>query len=284
LKEILKRDPDNVEAIANRGWVYERTSGAVDAMKDYRRVLELRPDRDDVRLSLAIILVNDNPDQARKEFESLIERQPDNPEVLLGLAHVYQSIPDLEDKAGALIDAVLSKDPNNSKALVEKGLLANSIGKTLVEKGLLADGMRKIEEGEALLKKAIEKDPGNLDAHFKLYLFLCNQAGREAEARAQRETHDRVEADRKRLAQIWGQEMSKKPYDADLHYQVGMIYWRLGKPDLALRWLESARKLKPDHQPTLQALSEFVKPPTNAGNEDGKERSDKPASANAFPK
>jgi tetratricopeptide (TPR) repeat protein len=271
LNMLLERDPDNVEALANRGRVYERTTGGVDAIKDYRRVLKLRPDRDDVRLSAALILVIDNPDEARREFEYLLEHQPDNPEVLLGLAQAYHQLGDL-DKPRPLIDAVLAKDPDNSKALTEKGLLAIDTG--------------NIAEGEALLRKAIEKDYGNLDAHYKYFLFLRGRPGREAEAAAQRETHQVVEADRKRLAQIQGQEMSKKPYDPNLHYEIGMIYRRLGKPDLGRRWLESAHKLDPSHQPTLRALSEFLKSHTDAGSqpEKGKERSDTPASANAIPK
>src|SRR5262249_16402473 len=57
---ILEQDPDNVEALANRGWIKERAIDEMEAIKDYRRVLELRPDRDDVRSSLAHILVKDN--------------------------------------------------------------------------------------------------------------------------------------------------------------------------------------------------------------------------------
>jgi tetratricopeptide (TPR) repeat protein len=286
LKIILERDPDNVEALVNRGWVLEMTSGALDAMKDYRRALELRPDRDDVRLSLAVLLVKHDPEEARQELERLIQRKPDNPRVLLGLANVYQAIPEFEDKASSLIEAVLAKDPDNAQALMEKGLIAIASGKLLVEKVLLAEGRAKIAEGEALLKKAIEKDQVDLDAHYKLYLFLCNQPGREAEAQAQRECHRRVEADVKRLGEIIGHDMSKMPYDPNLHYEIGTIYLRYGKYDLARRWLESARKLDPGHQPTLRALSSFLKRQAGAGPqaEDARERSETTTSASALPK
>jgi tetratricopeptide (TPR) repeat protein len=240
LRRILERDPDNVEALAHRGWVHEHTGALTDALKDYRRVLELKPDRDEQRLALATILLRDTAEEARREFERLLERQPDNPKVLLGLAQAYHALGLPAEKARPYIDAVLARDPDNSKAL-----------------SILALSVDDPSECEVLLRKAIEKDPANLEAHWQLYLCLLQQ-GRKTEAAAQQERHAKVEADKVRMAQIVGQELTKTPYDPNLHYEMAIIYLRYGKIEKGIYWLQKTLRLDPNHQQARQAYAEHA--------------------------
>jgi tetratricopeptide (TPR) repeat protein len=244
LRRILERDPNHVDALANRALAYERTGSVVEAEKDYRRALALDPERDDARFSLAQILLSANPEEAREQFEQLRARQPDNAEVLIGLAAAYRTLGE-GDKARPLLDAILAKEPGNSKGLAELGLLIIASGQTA--------------EGEALLRRAIAADPANQEAQYQLYLFLRQDPARQAEANAQREQYKKVDADRIRLAEIVGKEMSRKPYDPDLHSELGRIYIQYGKPDVGVRWLYSALRLDPNHQPSHQALYEYFK-------------------------
>jgi Tfp pilus assembly protein PilF len=146
-------------------------------------------------------------------------------------------------KARPIYDALLAKDPCDSKALAGLGGLALTAGDAA--------------EGEALLRRAIAADPGNADAHYQLYLCLIQEPGRAAEAAAERDTHLRVGTDRTRLAEIVAQKMTRSPNDPNLHYELGVIYLRNGKPEIGLRWLYSALKLDPAHQPSHQALSDY---------------------------
>jgi tetratricopeptide (TPR) repeat protein len=242
LRLLLERQPDNIEGLVMRGWIRQGNADPDEARNDYRRALELDPDRDDARLSLAQLLLRDGSREALTQFEYLITRLPDNLDVMVGLAEAYRVLGEPE-KARGLLDAVLAKDPGNAKGLSELGALT------------FADG--DVKKGEVLLRKAIEADPANLDAHYLLYLCLVQQPGREAEAAEQRERHKRVEADRNRLAQIVSKEMSSAPNDPNLHYEVGTIYLRYGKAETGLRWLYNALKLDPAHQPSHQALFEY---------------------------
>jgi tetratricopeptide (TPR) repeat protein len=245
LNMILERDPASVEALAHRGWVYEHTGALTDALKDYRRVLELKPDRDEQRLALATILLKDSAEEARREFERLLERQPDNPRVLLGVAQSYHALGLPAEKERPYIETVLAKDPENSKAL-----------------SILAQSVDNPSECEALLRKAIASDPANLDAHWQLYLCLLQQQ-REMEAAAQQERHAKVEADKVRMAQIVGQELTKTPYDPNLYYEMAMIYLRYGKFDKGKEWLQRALRIDPSHQRARQAYAEYAnKAPT----------------------
>jgi tetratricopeptide (TPR) repeat protein len=268
LKMLLEREPDNVEGLVLRGWIQEGDREPEDAMKDYRRALDLDPERDDVHLGLARILVHDRPQEALDHLEHVLTRQPANQNALALLGEAYWGL-GKPDEARPIFDAVLAKDPENSKALAGLGLLA-----------LRADNTR---EGEALLHKAVAADPANLEAHYQLFLCLVQQPGREAEAAEQRETHKRVETELKRLAELASTEMTRRPNDPNLHYEMGAIYVRYGKPEMGERWLYSALKLDPTHQPSHQALYDYYKRTGQAEKAEQHRREIRPSPAELSP-
>src|SRR5262249_1138400 len=126
---LLEREPDNIEALVLRAWIMGGGGQPGEARKDYRHALEVDPERDDVRLSLARLLVHDSPDEARPLFEHLAARQPDNPDVLLGLAQAYRAGGEPE-RARPILNALLAKDPGNSKGLVGRGALTVPAGQS----------------------------------------------------------------------------------------------------------------------------------------------------------
>jgi tetratricopeptide (TPR) repeat protein len=245
LKMLLEREPDNIEGLVLRGWVHEGRLEPQEAIKDYRRVLELAPERDDARLSLAQILAFNQPQQAHALFEQVVARQPNNLDALLGLAQTERFLGEPE-KACVLLNSLLERDPNHSRALAELGAMT-----------MTAPNGKK--EAETLFRKALAADPANLEAQYQLYLCLAQQPGREPEAAEQRERYNRAEAEQLRLGQIASKEMTRKPNDVNLHYEMGKLYLTYGKPDVGLRWLYRALKLDPTHQPTHQVLYEYFK-------------------------
>ncbi len=63
---ILESEPENVEALVIAGKIIQQGGGESDeAVKHYRRALELDPERDDARLHLAQILLREYADEAR---------------------------------------------------------------------------------------------------------------------------------------------------------------------------------------------------------------------------
>jgi tetratricopeptide (TPR) repeat protein len=239
---LLGREPDHIEALLMRAGIEEGDNDTREARKDYRRALELDPERDDARLSLAKNLLNNDPVEAHTQFEFLLRRQPENLEVLLGLAQTEQALGEL-DKARAILEGVLAKDPDNSKALTRLGSL------------LLPAG--KLAEAERLFRKAIAADPTNHDAHFRLYMCLAQQPDREDEAAAEVAVYERVRDDVARLGRIANSEMTRTPNDPKLHSELGVLYLRYGKREVGVRWLYSALKLDPNHQPSHQALYDY---------------------------
>jgi tetratricopeptide (TPR) repeat protein len=240
---ILQREPENVDALILQGRINESEGEKQEAIKAYRRALELDPRRDIARLGLAQLLIHEHySEEARALFDEVLARNPNNREAMLGLARAQRILGEPE-KARALLEAVLAQDPENTKALTELGMLAFASG--------------QMEEAEDLFRKAIAIDPVNRTAHHELYRCLAQHRGREEEAAAQIDRYERLEADLTRMGQIASKEMSKTPNDPKLHYELGMIYLRYGKPATGLRWLSSALKLDPNHQPSHQALYDY---------------------------
>lgn len=244
LKMLLEREPNNIGALVLRGWVHEGWLEPQESIKDYRRALELDPELDEARLRLAQLLALNQPHEAHALYEKLVARQPNNLDALLGMAQTERYLGESE-KAVALLHAVLERDPNHSRALAELGAMTMPSGKT--------------KEAETLFRKALVADPANVEAQYQLYLCLAQQRGREGEAAEQREKYERAEVERRRLEQIASKEMTRKPNDVNLHYEMGKMYLNYGKPDIGLRWLYRALKLDSTHQPTHQVLYEYFK-------------------------
>ncbi len=242
LKMLLEQEPQNVDALLLRAWVYERTGDPANAARDYREALRLSPGRFDARLSLAKLLLRDNrdgPEEGSRILEELRAEQPDNREVLLELARAYRALGESE-KARPCLDALLMMSPKHSAALSELAMLT-----------------RDQKEAESLLRRAIEADPANLEAHFQLYLLLVNQPGREQEAAAQLQRHKRVKADMDRLMEIASKEMSKHPEDVGLYCELGTLYLHYAMPEVGIRWLNKGLTLDPANQSIHQALYEY---------------------------
>jgi tetratricopeptide (TPR) repeat protein len=254
LQMLLEREPDNIEALLTRGGIQAGASDPEPALNDYRHVLELDAERDDARLSLARLLLDYNRQEALSHFEIVVAHQPDNMDALVGLAETYWALGEPE-KARHFFIALLAKRPENSRALLGLGAVTLSSGDTV--------------EAEALLRKAIAADQGNVKAYFRLYACLAQQQGREAEAEAQLEAHKRVKADFERLGLLESKELSRTPNDPNLHYEMGAIYLRYGKPDVGVRWLYSALRLDPTHQSSHRALYDYY---TRVGQTDKAER------------
>ncbi len=243
---LLEREPDNIVALVTAGEVVQQGGGTIEeAVKDYRRALELDPQQRGARLKLAQILLHDHAREAGQHFEYLLAQHPNDVESQLGLALALRDLGDAEHRSNALLEKVLSNDPNNSKALSEVGAIA------------LADG--RVAEAEAMFRKAIDADRANHLAHFRLYKCLASRPGREDEASEQIAVYERVKADLEELGKILSVEMTRAPNDPHLHYRVGKFYLTYGKPALGLRWLSSALRLDANHQPSHRLLYEYFR-------------------------
>jgi predicted Zn-dependent protease len=242
LDHWLERDPDNVRALELRGLTFVTGKGVKRASDDYRRVLELDPSRAETRWRLAVALLDlGGYDEALPHLERLARERPDDPEVLARLARCQKML-GRGDEAGRVLEDLLARHADSPAGLRTRGQFA------------LADG--KPAEAEGWLRKAAAGAPNDYQTQWFL-LQALQQQGKAAEAREQLRVTEDVKDRSERLGELRSRKLAERPLDPALHYEMGMILIRTGRPDQGEWWLKNALNLDEDFAPAHAALADL---------------------------
>jgi len=211
------------------------------AIGDYTQALAIDPEKDNIRLRLAEILLQQNRAQdALEHLQKLRERQPGNSGVGVSLARCRRRLGQVEE-ARQLLDQLLAERPRDVEALSERGALALELGQTI--------------DAESRLRAALSQDPHNRQVNYHLCQCL-QRLGKHDEAQTYLAKLRQIDDELKRMGQVVG-EVMKRPHDPALRYEAGVIFLRNGKPEDGLHWLITALQEDPRHRPTHQALAEY---------------------------
>ncbi|MDB5312458.1 MAG: tetratricopeptide repeat protein [Gemmataceae bacterium] len=235
----LGRRPDDLQALMGRGFVWERFLYFADALGDYRKAVAAHPGNEPARLKLAdTLLIAGTPAEAAAHYRWLAERWPNRLEVRLGLARCHRRLGQPEE-AAKVLDAVVAEFPGHGEALWERGELE-------LEQGRAA-------AAEPLLRRAVRRLPYDRRAHYALYRCLA-RLDRSAEAEAVNARVGQLDADLRRLNEV-RQEVMKRPNDAALRCEGGLLFLRNGERLEGARWLHLALRLDPGNEAARAALA-----------------------------
>jgi tetratricopeptide (TPR) repeat protein len=137
---LLEKAPDHPEAHFLRGHLSEQDGQLGNALRHYRRALELAPHRTPYQVWLANALVQSGQStEARPLFEELLRRSPDDPAVLLGATRCMRA---LGQSQAALVhlDALLRDHPDHAEGWVERG-------RAWKEQGNISEALRCLRRG-----------------------------------------------------------------------------------------------------------------------------------------
>jgi tetratricopeptide (TPR) repeat protein len=171
----LKQQPDHVQALFLRATGWRTRQQPQKAAADYRRVLELDPERQDAREALIFCLLDaDVHDyvEALPLVEEILLQRPDNAGTQVQLALCREGLGQTQ-QAREILDRVLQEHPDHGLALRERDRLA------------LQDG--QLAEAESWLRRSLAVLPPDFSAHNSLLVCLERQ-GKTAEARSLRES------------------------------------------------------------------------------------------------
>lgn len=242
LNSWLDGAPDDPVALAMRARIHGEAKSYQMAIADYEHILQVDANDDAARFGLAdALLAFKQPELAFTHFQILKDRNYSKADVLARLARCQQKFGEMGE-ARLLFDELLSAYPDHVPALTERAQIA------------LADN--RTDEAEAFLRRALQHDPAYREAHYRLYLCL-KQAGKEEEAAKQNERRRQVEEDLTRFFELMNRDIPKRPHDAQLMYEAGMICLRNRELEGAVFWLQRALRHDPEHRPTHQALAEY---------------------------
>lgn len=235
----LKRRPDDVRALLLRGHLWVQAKRAGNAVPDYRRVLELEPQREDAQRGLAFCLTETAQwNEAVGYWEALERRHPEDVDVQVNLARCWSHLGQ-EQQAKQMLLAVLQEHPDHVLAL-------SSLGSLLLQE-------QQPEEAEKWLRRAVQASPGDYQSRWFLYRALQGQ-DKTAEAESQLDQANQLEHRWQRLSKITEQELLDRPHDAALQAELGALLLQLGFAEAGRNWLLSALQEDPNCAAARAAL------------------------------
>ena len=223
-QDIIKRDPNNLEAHKLLGRIYLRSLGDMPggngsdnvlklAIEQYERIVKIEPNNVDDHLLLGrLYRLNNDLQKAENELKTAVHLDPNSEEAITTLALLYS---EEGDTAHAL--QVLSSVPATGRS----AKLYSALGTTYEQR---KDYKNAIEA----YKKAIQLDRDNLDAIRGLAENLLNDGQMDAAL-----DQYKVIAD-------------ANPEDAQTYLRIAEIYRKQEKYDLALESLKKAETMVPD--------------------------------------
>ncbi len=223
-QDIIKRNPNNLEARRLLGRIYLRSLGDMQAgsgsesvlklaIEQYEQIVRLQPDSMDDHLLLGrLYRLNNDLQKAESEFKTAVKLQPDSEEAVTTLAYLYNELGDT-----ARATQVLSSVPNTERS----AKLYSALGYTYEQQ-------KQYKDAVEAYRHAIELDRDNLDAIRGLAQNLLN----DGQADAALEQY-KVIAD-------------ANPEDAQTYVRIAEIYRKQGKFDLALDNLKKAESMVQD--------------------------------------
>lgn len=226
-QDILKRDPNNLEAHKLLGRIYLRSMGDIQsgsqnqnviklAIEQYEEILKLEKDPDnlveDHLLLGRLYRLNNDLTKAENEFKTAVKMQPDSEDAVTTLAYLYNE----EGDSGHAI-AALNSVPESSRS----AKLYSAMGYTYEQQ---KDYKKAIDA----YRHAIELDRDNLDAIRGLAQNLQNDGQTQAAL-----DQYKIIAD-------------ANPEDAQTYLRMAEIYKKAGQFDDALDNLKKAQNIVQD--------------------------------------
>ena len=223
-QDILKRDPNNLEARRLLGRIYLRSLGDMQAgsgssnvlklaIEQYEQIIRLQPDSMDDHLLLGrLYRLNSDLQKAENEFKTAVRLQPGSEEAVTTLAYLYNELGDTTRAA-----QVLSAVPDAARS----AKLYSALGFTYEQQ-------KQYKNAVEAYRHAIELDRDNLDAIRGLAQNLLNDGQTDAALEQYKVIAD------------------ANPEDAQTYVRIAEIYRKQGKYDTALENLKKAESMVQD--------------------------------------
>jgi tetratricopeptide (TPR) repeat protein len=172
-QDLLKRNPDNLEARRMLGRIYTRAIANVpgnrineemvrNAIAEYKQIVQKDPKDAESWVTLGRLYgVSNNGAEAEKAYEAALQAHPENEDALTGLAMLYADSGD-NQRAIDKLKAATDKQPN---------------ARTLAALAEAFERVRDFKNAAATLKRAVALDPDNtrLEAGLAQDLLFSDQ-------------------------------------------------------------------------------------------------------------
>jgi tetratricopeptide (TPR) repeat protein len=223
-QDIIKRDPNNLEARKLLGRIYLRSMGDMQsgtpsqemlkqATEQYEAIVKIEPDNIENRLLLGrLYILNKDTARAEGEFAAAVKLEPHSEEAITNLAYLYN-----EEGNGKRAVETLTSVPEAARS-----------AKLYAALGYTYEQLKDYSNAVSAYRQAVSLDHENLEALRGLAQNLANDNQTDAA-----------------LAQYLALGEAD-PQDPQAPVQAAKLYQRQGKFDLALQQLKKAEMLNQD--------------------------------------
>ncbi|MCC6521087.1 MAG: tetratricopeptide repeat protein [Polyangiaceae bacterium] len=164
------RAPDDPEALLLRGTIYEETGYRGDAMADFEKAKNLRPDLITAKLSYATsLLESGDAKKALPDFLDAKKREPENLAARLGLGDCYRLLGQAAEAKGEF-DWVVAREPDLPQVHYNLALLYlfSPVIPGMDQKQAVNAAIKELEKYDSLKKKGGTDDSAELMKNAKL--------------------------------------------------------------------------------------------------------------------
>lgn len=227
-----------------------KSNATMDSLAgDYEQVLRLDPSCAEARIELAeLYLTGHRLDEARTLYAEQLGRSPDDPKAHVGMGRILAERGD-EPAAIEHLDRATTLAPRDPRARIERARI--DLGR-----GALDSALRWLDE-------ALKLDDSEVDAHYLRGLVLTG-AGRDAEARVERERTARLRRDQEEITGIL-QALDNSPRDVKLQHDAASWLFGHGHPEEGLHWALKILREHPSHPETNRLLADHYRRQGNPG-------------------
>ena len=253
-EDVLKREPNNLDARRILGRIYTRMIGDTQqgkineemlraAIGQYEKITAKDPKDVESWLTLGrLYRTARNSVDAEKAYSQALTIDPNNEDALTGLAIVYSDLGDTR-KAIEKLQAVTNKDPNPRTL----SALAGSY-EQLHDYRSAAEVLRKaidLDPENSRVKRALARNllySGNLDESLKYYKEFADDDPHDTEALLRMAEIYREKRDFAKSREILDKAKASDPENLEVRYDEVNLLAVAGQPDKAIEALQSLLK------------------------------------------
>ncbi len=243
LESWIQDFPQDPEPYFLLGRFHQAGPNWEEAEKAYRQSFAFAPDRDDVRLALAIALESRlKMNEAIPLFESYLQKHPDDLSAVQGLSQCLISNGDV-DSAIQLLRRAAEKNPDD--ATIQK-----AYGELLLSSGSPADAA-------SILERAYRAAPENANLA-NVLARAWKACGRKSDAEPLLAfvAESRPELDQLLVIE---KELRANPNNLELRMKVAAITAKYVSRQDGIRWYQQVVKISPRYLPAHMALAELYR-------------------------
>ncbi len=260
-KNAVKIDPECVEC-------YERLAKVNMALKDlkgayasYVKASELAPERNDLQMAVArLLIVGRAPDKAEEKLRSILEKEPHNWDAKLLLAMALARQEGKQDEALSILEAYRTANPGKPEGYILAAKILARKKMTAQAENLLKKGMEKCQDKKAILQTlfAVYEKEQSLEKALKVAEELASLNPEDpANYLALAKIHEQMKAF-DQAGKDWRTALEKAKNAPSLILAYAQFLLRAKKPVEAQKALEEGVKENPNNLDLRIGLAELL--------------------------